>query len=75
LVRNSYEGGIAGLSFLNADKGWACGYNGTILKTFNGGTSWEAENSGINSAIGELVIFNNSGFAVGENGIILKYLH
>jgi len=73
LVRNTYEGGILGITFLDEQKGWACGYNGTMLKTIDKGVNWVPENSTLNSAIGEMVIFENSGFAVGEYGKVLKY--
>ena len=73
LVRNSFEGGILGLTFLDSQRGWACGYNGLILRTTNGGLNWGPETSGINSAIGEMVLFDSSGFAVGEYGMVLKY--
>jgi photosystem II stability/assembly factor-like uncharacterized protein len=75
LVRNTFEGGILGLSFLDFQRGWACGYNGTMLKTINGGESWVPENSTVTSAIGEMVIFDSTGIAVGDNGLVLKYSH
>lgn len=73
LVRNTFEGGILGLFFQDFHKGWACGYNGIILKTINGGQTWEPENSTVTSAIGEMAMFTNTGFAVGEFGKVLKY--
>ena len=71
LVRNTYEGGILGITFLDERNGWACGYNGTMLRTFSGGEGWLAENSSINTAIGEMVVFENSAYAVGEFGVVL----
>lgn len=75
-VRNTSENGaILGISFLDNHRGWACAYNGTILRTLNGGLNWEREVTGVPTAIGEIVIFDSTGFAVGENGKILKYSH
>jgi photosystem II stability/assembly factor-like uncharacterized protein len=34
------------VSFVNARTGWAVGENGTILRTRNGGLSWELINGG-----------------------------
>ena len=34
------------IMFTNANTGWACGENGTILTTTNGGTTWTAQTSG-----------------------------
>ena len=34
------------LHFLNENLGWACGYDGTIVKTTNGGTDWISQNIG-----------------------------
>ncbi len=33
--------------FINTQTGWACGNNGTILKTTNGGSNWFGQTSGI----------------------------
>ena len=73
LVRSTNEGGILGITFLDDQKGWACGYNGTMLKSTNAGSNWSTENSSVNSAIGEMVMFPNTGLAVGEFGVVLKY--
>jgi photosystem II stability/assembly factor-like uncharacterized protein len=34
------------LHFLNENLGWACGYDGTIVKTTNGGIDWISQNIG-----------------------------
>lgn len=36
------------LYFLNENLGWACGFEGTILKTTNGGDEWNSHNIGTN---------------------------
>jgi photosystem II stability/assembly factor-like uncharacterized protein len=37
---------LRGVTFVNANEGWACGRNGTIIHTSDGGNSWELQNSG-----------------------------
>ncbi len=60
------------VNFKNKNYGWACGYNGTILKTTNGGIRWfkvqTNETSHLNS-----IKFNDykNGIAVGNHGTIL----
>lgn len=49
------------------------GYNGTILRTTNGGLLWTSINSGITNNLNSVVFTDNEvGYAVGTNGIILK---
>ncbi len=46
---------------------------GTILKTTNGGSSWETQNSGTEEfLISSFFINSNTGWVVGSNGSILK---
>ncbi|MDL1892707.1 T9SS type A sorting domain-containing protein [Sphingobacteriales bacterium CHB3] len=47
------------LSFLDSLRGWVCGFNGTMLKTTNGGNSWETQNSGINTDIRRVFALND----------------
>ncbi|MCH7516832.1 MAG: hypothetical protein IIB08_06895, partial [Bacteroidetes bacterium] len=37
---------LDGVSFTDSDNGTAVGYNGTILRTTDGGTTWVSQNSG-----------------------------
>ena len=57
--------------FLNELTGFAVGYNGTILKTTDGGNNWALTQIGNGEAL--LSVFfvnNNKGFAVGTNHIL-----
>ena len=62
-----------GIHFVNIDTGWACGDLGTIIKTTDGGQSWQTEETNIttpilkvNSFDGQIVI------AAGFSGLILR---
>ncbi len=58
------------VSFLDSLNGFACGVNGIVIKTTNGGTNWTSVNSGIGSFNLNSVSFKdmNNGIVVGENG-------
>jgi photosystem II stability/assembly factor-like uncharacterized protein len=45
--------------FIDTQTGWACGDNGTILKTINGGINWNLQNTSITEPV-ETVHFNNA---------------
>ena len=54
--------------FLNTDTGWAAGESGTIMKTTNGGASWEVQSYGRDSLHTLFFIDENTGWAVGNHG-------
>ncbi|MFA7362059.1 MAG: YCF48-related protein [Candidatus Kapaibacterium sp.] len=58
------------VSFLDSLNGFACGANGAVIKTTNGGTNWTSVNSGIGSFNLNSVSFKdlNNGIVVGESG-------
>ncbi|MDQ3022258.1 MAG: YCF48-related protein, partial [Bacteroidota bacterium] len=62
------------VDFVNTNTGYAVGTVGTIMKTTNGGTNWEVQNSGFTSNLLGTNFFDaNLGFAVGSNnGTILR---
>jgi photosystem II stability/assembly factor-like uncharacterized protein len=54
---------------------WACGENGVILHTSNGGLNWVQQFSGTSNDLYAVVFMETTGgpvFAVGENGTILR---
>jgi photosystem II stability/assembly factor-like uncharacterized protein len=64
---------LCGVSFTDANTGTAVGYNGTILRTTNGGASWTSQSSGTMSLLyGVSFTDANNGTAVGDNGTILR---
>lgn len=59
----------------NENHAWACGDNGTILYTSNGGINWIMQSSGTNNNLYAIVfmeIAKGPVFACGDNGIILR---
>jgi photosystem II stability/assembly factor-like uncharacterized protein len=59
--------------FINQDIGWAVGELGTILKTTNGGATFEMQSSNLFERLHAVEFFTpQHGFAVGANGTILE---
>ena len=60
------------LAFADSLHGWACGRNGNILATKNGGALWEPQESGIVLDLWDVHFVNkNVGWIVGDQGTIL----
>ncbi len=61
---------IGGISFLDAQKGWAYGSDGTVRHTQDGGQTWIAQNLGVGSLFVQEVQFldENVGYAAGGFG-------
>ncbi|MFZ1321271.1 MAG: T9SS type A sorting domain-containing protein [Ignavibacteria bacterium] len=59
---------LTGISFLDSDLGFICGYNGTILKTSNSGLNWENFPVGLNVNYTFSIKFFNqdTGFIIAE---------
>jgi photosystem II stability/assembly factor-like uncharacterized protein len=55
-------------------RAWACGDNGTIVYTSNGGASWELQDTGTTAHLYGIVFHEDGGsvIAVGERGTILR---
>ena len=53
--------------------GYSAGDVGTILKTYNAGANWQQQNTGTSLKLNKVFFLDlDNGFAVGENGIILR---
>jgi len=64
---------LSGLSFVDSTLGFACGFNGRILKTTNSGDSWQELSSGTTSQINGLVSINaEMVYACTESGQLLS---
>ena len=67
---------LTGVSFIDANNGWVVGFNGTILKTTDGGANWISQESGINDDLYRVSFTDaNNGTAVGDSGIILSTIN
>jgi len=75
-----WTGNIFSLHFVNSDTGYAVGYDGKIIKTIDGGVSWNNLNSPTNVALHDVFFINDTiGYIVGgqwgSNAIILKTIN
>ena len=69
---SSPAGSFHALAFIDASTGWVVGDAGVILKTTNGGGSWQAQASGTSAQLlGVSFIDENTGWAVGTGGTLL----
>lgn len=60
------------VSFTDENRGWACGRWGVIRHTDDGGSTWEAQNSGTSNTLSGIHFIDaTNGWAVGKNGTIL----
>ncbi len=63
---------LLGIAYPSKTVGYSCGLNGTILKTVNGGYSWQITKSTIQTALYATVFANtDTGIAVGDNGMVV----
>ena len=64
---------IYSLSFANENTGWAVGECGTVLKTEDGGETWQEQESQTTAWLESAFFINEQiGWAVGWNGFIMK---
>ena len=62
-----------GIDFSTESDGYIVGDNGIIMHTTDGGTIWEAEDSGVFSQLNSVIFVNEDlGFIAGNGGVILK---
>lgn len=59
--------------FLNENTGYIAGYNGTLMKTTNGGIIWDQQVIGTTFYLNDIYFTNlNTGYISGQNGILKK---
>lgn len=59
--------------FLNPRLGWAVGEYGTVVKTTDGGATWQKQHSGTEHSLTDVDFLNETfGFAVGLDGTIIR---
>lgn len=64
---------LLSVEFVNDDEGWAVGRAGTILRSDDAGVSWIAQEATVKSNIYALHFNKKIGWAVGGQGVILRY--
>jgi photosystem II stability/assembly factor-like uncharacterized protein len=59
--------------FVDPEYGWACGEWGVILRTIDGGKTWELSDTGVDKTLFDVDFVNRSlGIAVGVDGIVIR---
>src|SRR6266545_8235892 len=64
---------LLNVQFLNDDDGWVVGRGGTILRTEDGGRSWVQQESSTKQNLYALFFNKKIGWAVGGDGLALRY--
>lgn len=63
---------LFGVSFVDSDRGWTVGDNGTILATSDGGLTWTDQDSGTDKDLRSVEFLDaRRGYVVGKEGTIL----
>ncbi|MFI5252126.1 MAG: WD40/YVTN/BNR-like repeat-containing protein [Bacteroidota bacterium] len=63
---------LSGLSVVPGGKAWACGANGIIVHSDDGGTSWQMQTSGTTNTLKSIQFIDQmNGWAVGLGGTLL----
>lgn len=61
------------LTFVNENYGWVCGQSGSILRTSDGGLTWETQNSGTIFHLNDIKFYDqNTGFVTGFGKTLLR---
>ncbi len=64
---------LRSIFFLDANNGWACGDEGTIITTTNGGNSWSPQSSPYTTQYNAIRFANtNTGWVIGAGNVLLK---
>jgi photosystem II stability/assembly factor-like uncharacterized protein len=64
---------LLSVQFVSDDEGWIVGRGGAILRSGDGGRSWVEQESGTKQNLYALFITKKGGWAVGSDGLILRY--
>ena len=58
--------------FINGLTGWACGSGGAIVRTDDGGATWQTQSSGTTMQLNRVMFVDaNNGWAAGAGGVIM----
>ncbi len=64
---------MTAVHFADSDTGWAVGYGGTLMKSTNGGMTWNYQSLGSNKVLKSLFFIDaQTGWVVGWDGFIVK---
>lgn len=64
---------LLNVQLVNDDMGWAVGRGGTVLRTDNAGVTWIEQEAGTKQNLYGLYFVKKIGWAVGSDGMLLRY--
>ena len=64
---------LVNIAFTNNNQGWIVGWNGTILRSSDGGKNWVEQESGTRANLYGLSAVKNGVWVSGAEGFVLKY--
>jgi photosystem II stability/assembly factor-like uncharacterized protein len=64
---------LINVAFANEREGWAVGWEGTILRTQDGGQTWVEQESGTRENLYGISVKKNRVWVVGAKGLVLRY--
>jgi photosystem II stability/assembly factor-like uncharacterized protein len=67
------RGDLVNIAFVNDKNGWIVGLGGVILRSSDGGKTWIEQESGTKGNLYGLSVFKKSVWAVGAEGLVLRY--
>ena len=73
IVKTDLPAFFMGLYFADDKNGWIVGYNGTILRSSDRGKSWIKQESRTIQNLYGLYMMKKFGWAVGADGIVVRY--
>jgi photosystem II stability/assembly factor-like uncharacterized protein len=72
-VRSPVRSTLLSVKFVNKKEGWVAGRGGVILRTEDGGETWKPQETGTRQNLYALFFRDDLGWAVGGDGIVLRY--
>ncbi len=73
LANSGVRSTLLSVEFVSEDDGWAVGRGGTILRSDDGGVTWVEQESTVKQNLYALYFQKKIGWAVGGDGMILRY--
>jgi photosystem II stability/assembly factor-like uncharacterized protein len=64
---------LLSVQFVNEDEGWIVGRGGAILRSGDRGQTWIEQESGTKQNLYALFVDKKNGWAVGSNGLLMRY--
>ncbi|HYX29417.1 MAG TPA: YCF48-related protein [Pyrinomonadaceae bacterium] len=72
-VESPIRSTLLSVQFVNDDEGWIVGRGGVILRSGNRGLTWIEQASGTKQNLYALFVDKKNGWAVGSDGLVMKY--